>query len=351
MGMVGALILVFIMLTAWSWIRPLTHSREEASRSTNRNDHHASCRTIEHDFGTTQLCDAPKRIVALDTYSLDLLLALDAEPIGFAEDRRALVGTPKPGDSINQVKYLGKELRKRPTHIGVSQSPSLEIIARLEPDLIVGRLWNEAHYPAYSKIAPTLLPLAEQKPDHWRTRLPILGLALEKESRAEAVLADHERQLARTRSKLASHQGASVLLLSMGGLNQMEIMSNDSFAGHLLEAVGLSLLVPSTSVVGSSRVNTSMEILPQLRPDLVIVMASGESQMQEIQTLWETHPLLRNHSAMQANQVHVVDYQLWSRINGPLAAQLLLGRIETMLLACEHCCWQQHKPSIMEMDG
>jgi len=94
-----------------------------------------------------------------------------------------------------------------------------------------------------------------------------------------------------------------------------------------------------------------MEILPQLRPDLVIVMASGESQMQEIQTLWETHPLLRNHPTMQANQVHVVDYQLWSRINGPLAAQSLLGRIETMLLARDHCCWQQHKPSIMGMDG
>jgi iron complex transport system substrate-binding protein len=299
----------------------------------------SSCRAIPHDLGETQICGTPQRLVALDTHSLDLLLALGVEPIGFAEDRRALIGTPQPGDAIVGVKYLGDRLTSRPTHIGISQSPSLETILMLQPDLILGRLWGDSQYPALSKIAPTLLPLAEDAPDYWRTRLKILGQALQQQEQAAAVLAEHDRQISQAQTNLDDYQGKSVLLLSMSGLEHIGIFDEDTFAGHLLEAVGLSLLVPSGEVPISSELMTSLEILPQLNPDFVIVMASGDSQVEQIQILWDEHPILRSHPAYQAHQVYFVDYQLWfvdyqlwSRINGPIAAELVLDEIQALLL-------------------
>ncbi|MEB3338694.1 MAG: iron-siderophore ABC transporter substrate-binding protein, partial [Leptolyngbyaceae bacterium] len=230
------------------------------------------------------------------------------------------------------VKYLENRLTTRPAHIGISQSPSLETILMLQPDLILGRLWGGTHYPALSKIAPTLLPLEEEAPDYWRTRLQILGQALQRQEKAATVLAEHDRQISQTQANLASYQGKSVLLLSMSGLKHINIFTDEAFAGHLLEAVGLSLLVPSGSALENSGLMISVEILPQLNPDFIIVMASGDSQVEQIQTLWREHPILRSHPTYQSNQVYFVDYQLWSRINGPIAAELVLDEIQGLLL-------------------
>lgn len=290
------------------------------------------CRTIPHDLGETQICGSPQRIVALDTHSLDLLLALGVEPVGFAEDRRALIGSPQPGASVVGVKYLGDRLTTQPAHIGISQSPSLETILMLQPDLILGRLWGGAEYQALSKIAPTLLPLEEDAPDHWRTRLQILGQALQREERAAAVLAEYDQQVSQAQANLADYQGKSVLLLSMSGLEHIGIFNHETFAGHLLETVGLSLLVPPDLTPVHSEIVVSVEILPQLNPDLIIVMASGDSQVEQIQNLWSNHPILRSLPAYQSNQIYFVDYQLWSRINGPIAAELVLDEIQTLLL-------------------
>jgi iron complex transport system substrate-binding protein len=292
----------------------------------------ASCRTIPHNLGETQLCGTPERIVALDTNSLDLLLALGVEPIGFAEDRRALIGSPQPGDSIGGVKYLGDRLTHRPAHIGISQSPSLETILMLQPDLILGRFVGGAEYSALSKIAPTLLPLAEEEPDYWRSRLQILSQALQRQQQAATVFAEHEQQISLAQANLSDYRGKSVLLLSMSDLKNMRIFTHDTFAGNLLEAVGLTVLVPPQSDRDPSDFVTSVEILPELKPDVVIVMASGDSQVNDVKSLWNEHPILRSHPASLSNQVHIVDYQLWSRINGPIAADLILNELQAILL-------------------
>jgi iron complex transport system substrate-binding protein len=326
---------IFVLVVAL--VAAACHSSHLAADGTghpvDEEIHSSSCRTIRHDLGETEICGTPKRIVALDTHSLDLLLALGMEPIGFAEDRRALIGSPQPGESIVGVQYLEGHLANRPAHIGISQSPSLESILILQPDLILGLLWAGTNYPALSSIAPTLLPLAELSQAEWPSRLEILGHAVQRPVQAAAVLAAHERKIRQTKASLAEHQGTSVLLLSMSSLKEMTVFTHDSFAGHLLEAVGLRLLVPSGSERDPSGLVTSVELLPKLQPDIVIVMASGESQVEQIQSLWDTHPMLRLHPAKQAEQVHIVDYQLWSRINGPIAAELVLEEIQDIVVA------------------
>lgn len=108
----------------------------------------SECRVIEHDLGETEICGQPERVVALGSYELDLLLSLGIEPVGYAEDGRALVGSPQPGKPVVGVKYLGDRLTNKPIHVGTWQAPSLETILKLQPDLILRDYLDQSLYIA-----------------------------------------------------------------------------------------------------------------------------------------------------------------------------------------------------------
>jgi iron complex transport system substrate-binding protein len=294
------------------------------------------CQTVNHDFGETEICSQPQRVVALDPQSLDLLLALGIGPVGYAEDRRALVGEPQAGQSVMGIKYLGDRLTTRPVHVGTAQSPSLETILGLKPDLILGSYLGNIEYQTLSQIAPTLLPLDLNSPDQWREKLQILGQALQREEKASAVLRTYDQHIDRAKANLADYQGQTILLLSMSGLDHIGIFTNETFAGQLLEALGFSLLVPSHLSSADGEVIISPEILPQFKPNFTIVMASGNSQVAEIQRVWQETPVLQALPVYQNSQVYFVDYQLWSRITGPIAAELIVDEVQEFLNSPEN---------------
>lgn len=306
-------------------------SERSSLQSSNQNTNAGNCGPVDHIFGQTEVCGIPERIIALDTHALDLLLSLGVEPIGYAEDRRALVGQPGTGQSIVDVKYLGDRLTTQPIHIGTSQSPSLETILGLKPDVILGGFVGNAEYQTLSKIAPTLLPHSLDDPDGWRETIQMLGQVLGREDQASAVLTAHDQRINRAKTNLSAYQGQSILLLSMTGLDYIGIFTNETFAGKLLEDIGLTLLVPTHLRSSNGEMVISSEILPQLKPDLIIVMASGDSQVTQIQQLWQDTPILRSLPASQSNRVHFVDYQLWSRITGPIAAELIVEEVQSLL--------------------
>lgn len=321
-----SLLTSFVILLSSACQRPLRNQAETVSIASN-------CQVIKHDLGETQICGQPQRIVALDPQALDLLLALGIEPIAYAEDRRALVGSPKTGESIVSVKYLGDRLTTNPVHVGISQSPSLEAILVLKPDLIVGSYMGSTEYQLLSKIAPTLLPLDLEVPDRWRTKIQILGQALRREEIASAVLELHDRQIQKAKANLEDHQGELILLLSMSGLDYIEVFSQNSFAGKLLEDIGFTLFIPTQLGFADTEIVISPEVLPQLKPDRIVVMASGNSKVDRIQQIWKENRILRSLPAYQADRVYFVDYQLWSRITGSIAAELILDEIQKFLLS------------------
>ena len=93
-------------------------------------------REIEHAAGVTIIESIPERVVVLEwTYAEDLL-ALGIQPVGVADvaGYEAWVNVePELGDDVVDV--------------GTRQEPSLESIAALEPDLIIGVLFR--HEPIH----------------------------------------------------------------------------------------------------------------------------------------------------------------------------------------------------------
>jgi iron complex transport system substrate-binding protein len=293
-----------------------------------------SCQIISHVWGQTQLCKPVEAIVALDPHALDLLLSLDIQPVGYAEDSRALVGSPQAGQSIAGVKYLGNRLTRPPVHVGTWQSPSLETMLRLKPDLILGGYLDQSQYNTFSKIAPTLLPIEQWiSSKQWQDNLLTLGKVLDREPKAQQVINTYEQKVTTARTELQSIDARKVLLLSMTGLDYIGIFNHETFAGAILEDLGFELIIPKQLIATNGEIVISLETLPQLEPELIIVMASGNSQVDQVKQVWANNSILRSLPAYQNNQVYFVDYQLWSRIQGGIAAELVIAQVREMLLS------------------
>lgn len=326
------LLLLLSTLTACPAQSPIVSSSPSAL-SVQISDTKPPCKIIKHAWGETQLCKTPQRIIALDPHALDLLLAFDIQPIGYAEDGRALVGSPELGKTVAGVKYLGDRLKHPPIHIGTWESPSLETMLRLQPDLILGGYLDQTQYNNVAQIAPTLIPIDDwTSPKQWQDHLRLLGQVLDQEETAQQVIEAYNQNVEVTKAKFIQLNGHKVLLLSMTGLDYIGIFNDETFAGAILEDLGFELVIPDRLTAQYGEIVISMETLPQLQADRVIVMASGNSRVDQVKQVWESNPVLRSLPAYQNQQVYFVDYQLWSRIQGPIAAERVIDQVQALLL-------------------
>ena len=105
-------------------------------------------KTIVHDFGTTELKKAPKRIVILDNLYGEILDPLDITPVG---------ATTGQADSQEFSTLFKKQYKDaKVVSVGWQGSPDLDKIAELKPDLILMTGEQEDLYDKLSEIAPTV---------------------------------------------------------------------------------------------------------------------------------------------------------------------------------------------------
>ena len=105
-------------------------------------------KTIVHDFGTTELKKAPKRIVILDNLYGEILNPLDITPVG---------ATTGQADSQEFSTLFKKQYKDaKVVSVGWQGNPDLDKIAELKPDLILMTGEQEDLYEQLSEIAPTI---------------------------------------------------------------------------------------------------------------------------------------------------------------------------------------------------
>ena len=105
-------------------------------------------KTIVHDFGTTELKKAPKRIVILDNLYGEILDPLDITPVG---------ATTGQADSQEFSTLFKKQYKDaKVISVGWQGNPDLDKIAELKPDLILMTGEQEDLYDKLSEIAPTV---------------------------------------------------------------------------------------------------------------------------------------------------------------------------------------------------
>ena len=127
------------------YLPDMTSGHNAESNKTSQNFKE---KTIVHDFGTTELKKAPKRIVILENLYGEILDPLDITPVG---------ATTGQADSQEFSTLFKKQYKDaKVVSVGWQGNPDLDKIAELKPDLILMTGEQEDLYDKLSEIAPTV---------------------------------------------------------------------------------------------------------------------------------------------------------------------------------------------------
>lgn len=267
---------------------------------------------ITHDLGTTAVPDAPKRIVVLEYSFVDTLAAVGVAPVGIADDDKRDSVVPAYTDVI------GTDW----TSVGLRREPSLEVIASLDPDLIIADTSrHEAIYGALSDIAPTiafdsLTGTYEVAIEAART----IAHAVGKDAELEARLAEHTARMDAFKAEIGDVSGHSIQFMIDNG-EGIFLHSPVSYNGSLLAWFGFAsnMKTPDGHSYAEAIVETSLEQLSEINPDIIL---RGKYADPGLTDSWIGQPLYDNLTAVKSGHVFDVTAHNWSRLRGIIASEV-----------------------------
>jgi iron complex transport system substrate-binding protein len=264
-----------------------------------------------------------KRIVTLDP-----LLTL-----GFLIELKApVVATPYM--AIQDSEVLDFVKRSKMVDLGNPREPSLERIAALKPDLIIGSA--EAHssiYETASKIAPTVLF------NHmdWKRYLKLLSESTGREGAANEALAAYEKRVVSIRERMKGNDVTVSTLRFAPGRFVVFLDGPAAYAPFaVLHEAGVKRTAYETVTDGSIVKRPDWEELANLDGDILLyVSASGfesgpdDALEKEVtgNPLWQLLPAVRNGRAYRVDRV------TWQSFHGIGSANRVLDDIERYILA------------------
>ncbi len=277
---------------------------------------------VEHAMGRAQVPVRPERVITLFQGATDISLALGVRPVATVDS-----WTEKP-----VYRYLRPQLGDVQS-IGLETQPSLEDIALLQPDLIIGsKFRNERAFDLLSKIAPTILA---QDVYSFESNTRLIGAALHRDAQAARLLAQLNKRVAALRIKLKQRFGpAWPLTVSVLDIrsDHIRLYLADSFAGALLSALGFAWTSQWREGSRSIIKLTSKERIPVMDADVFFVLLRSDSAVVRNNYLaWSRHPLWQQLQAVKYGRVHHVNNVYWSLGGGIQSAFLMLNELEAKM--------------------
>ena len=285
-------------------------------------------RTIDHAAGTTTLTGEPRRIVVLEWYLLEQLLAAGVQPVGVADI-----------EGYNEFVSLPLELSPDAADVGTRQEPSVESIAALEPDLILaddGR--HEAIYEQLNDIAPTILVPFDDRSDDVApmddldNRVALIGDAIGRPDAATESLISMEATIEKQSARLkdAGLEGAPFVIVSWYTNNTdptMRLFSDQHIVGDAVSALGLENQWPHNGEeVGFSTVG--FEALATLPPETQFIYVPMDDG--EFTKLLETDPILSSLPFVMEGLTYELAHDTWTN-PGTVGVEVLVTRVTDAL--------------------
>ncbi|MEM9543258.1 MAG: iron-siderophore ABC transporter substrate-binding protein [Cyanobacteria bacterium P01_E01_bin.42] len=330
------LLIAFLIISCQGDDYPMSQSVSDSSSEI------VTCQTIEHGAGETKICGQPQRIAVLGPYVLEPLLALNVQPIAYADHFPV-----HQGDYTNpeqQIPYLGDRITQPLANIGQAFTPSLEALLKIEPDLILGTdLSNASLYETLSKIAPTLLVNYDEPEESLRT----IAQAVNRTEQVQQVLAQRARHIEKAREAFAPFVAThpNIVLLAASQLQKMYWERPNSPCSLAIEELGFQRL-PLPDTVPASSAPMSLEVLPQLKDaDSIVVlgfnfngvkqrdrMGFKDEQLSSLKQEWAKNPITQSLDASKTGRVYFIPLYLCRGLPGAIGTQLYLEELQEELL-------------------
>jgi len=259
------------------------------------------------------LPDGPaERVVALEWNQAEMVVTLGVDPVGLSdpEGYSSWVGEAAP-------------LREDPTDVGVRREPSIETIAELEPDLIIGADGSvpEEAMEQMARIAPVMVTTGADAEDPLgtiRSDLETIATVLGAQEQAEQVLTELDETLATNAEAIeaAGLSGTPVVLTSpyADGANLSIRMHGQRTAVQAVAAeMGLAAAWEDPGDDGFGLSYLDLEGLTQLPDDTRFLYWGNDGDPEDVveaelagNPLWEELPFV------EAGHVHRAAVGIWA---------------------------------------
>lgn len=273
-----------------------------------------SAAEITHAMGTTEVPENPQRVVVLTNEGTEALLAVGIKPVGAV---RSWLGDPWYDHIAEQME--GVEV------VGEESAVNLELIAALQPDLIIGnKTRQEKIYEQLSAIAPTVF--SERLRGDWKINFAVYTEAVGKRVEGENVLARFDAKLAALSKALGDRKAEKISLVRfMAG--RTRIYYKDTFAGIILSQIGFAR--PASQDKDTFADEVTKERIPEMDGDRLFyfVYETGDGDAEARAAEWTDEPLWKNLEAVKTGKVYPVDDAIWNTAGGVIAANLMLDDI------------------------
>jgi len=272
-------------------------------------------REITHAMGTTDVPDAPQRIIVLTNEGTEALLAVGIKPLGAV---RSFLGDPWYDHIAEQMADVAV--------VGEESALNLETIAALQPDLIIGnKMRQEKIYDQLSAIAPTVM--SEQLRGDWKINMALYTDAAGKGAEGQAALEAFDAREARLAEALGPQLDEEISIIRfMAGSTRMYYL--DSFSGLILSEIGFKRPVTQDKPEFADEVGK--ERIPEFEGDRLFYFnyETGDGAADAQAADWTADPLWQNLEVVKAGHVYPVSDAIWNTAGGYLAANLMLDDIE-----------------------
>lgn len=282
-------------------------------------------RVVNGTLGSVTIHGTPKRIVALEFSFVDDLAALGIKPVGIADDN-------DPSRIIAPVRAKVQGY----TSVGLRQSPNLETIASLHPDLIIADADRHAKiYNQLQAIAPTIAldSLREAYLPNLHAALVIGQLVNRCGAMRVRVRQDRlimARMAAAVKQATGGKGESRKVMFAVATAKEFNMHNSLAYTPSLLQAIGLP---PAVVVKPGKDANPyqvlTLETLVTYNPDILFIAQNPpHPTMDEVYAkspLWSTINAVKNH------QVFYVNTNLWSKARGLLAGEMIAQQAVRLL--------------------
>lgn len=267
---------------------------------------------------------AATRIVALEWVYVEDLLALGIQPVGVADIQ-----------GYNTFVDVEPKLAATAIEVGTRQEPSLEAIAQLAPDLIIGtQLRHDAIYDALSAIAPTLL--FNPYPDSSLTQLDemqqtfrAIAKRVDRQEVGETVLSQMQAAFKTARDRLQAVQpnrNAFILGQFNDATPQIRLFTDNAMAVQVLNQIGLeNAWKGQFDRFGFNTVG--IEAFPAIeQANFLYIAPDNNTHLKQLQN----HPVWKGLQFVRENRFYPIGADTWV-FGGPKSVQLLVEKVTTAL--------------------
>ncbi|MBV6622437.1 MAG: iron-siderophore ABC transporter substrate-binding protein [Rivularia sp. (in: Bacteria)] len=273
----------------------------------------------------SNISKTPTRIVALEWVYVENLLALGIQPVGIADIK-----------GYKNFVNIKPQLADSVVDIGTRAEPSIEAIAKLKPDLILGvEQRHKEIYILLKSIAPTFLfnpyPSAKKanQLEEMQQTFTKIAKTVNREDKGKLILDEMQQSFDNAKKQLdnikVSENKFVLAQLSNSG-PQLRLFSDNSMAVQILNKIGLeNAFEGKFDAFGFNTV--WVEALPEVEDtNFIYISADNNVYWQNLQN----NPVWKGLEFVQQNRVYPIEPDTWV-FGGPLSAQLLVEKVVAAL--------------------